>query len=547
MRRLDRGRASTPAARRRTSASDAAGRALFVKALGDDERSADVLFRLYRRLNPRDLGDEKPFSSLRRAVEHEALVALAARDLGVRTPRLARVRHRQPQRLRARLRGDRGPVARPASTPPRSPTTCSPRAGARGPTAPPPHRPPRPASGQHLPRRRRRGVAHRLRLQRAGRLRSAARHRRRRAGRVVEHPCRRPSGRSPTPRPRSTRRRWHGHSIASAPGRSAARPGRRSRRAAASSTTCATACSSSAAATAETFRRDVARTRATEPPCPPMNPWWLIVAGVGLVVAWAVGSPRPQADDQPGRVTDLPRRQRAARAGCIPLLWLPMQLGNLVGRHRGRLVVALVDRDLTVAIGVVLAMVLKLVAERVVRQRDGRLSRRPPAAGHEPARRHAARWRRAGVGPELPVGPRDPRRRRRHASSPPMLPSVWWWVPGPRRGPGGRSAGSTSAPTTRSTSPPASAPGSCWAACWRPSSPEGPAPARRSPRVPGVRPSRPPSRQPDGSIAVIDAMPAISMAWRATDPSGAMTRSAICSRRRVTASPKTTWRPALSR
>ncbi len=64
------------------------GERLFVKALGEDERSADLLFRLYRRIIPRDFGDEKPFSTLRRAVEHEALVALAARDLGVRTPRL---------------------------------------------------------------------------------------------------------------------------------------------------------------------------------------------------------------------------------------------------------------------------------------------------------------------------------------------------------------------------------------------------------------------------------------------------------------------------
>jgi undecaprenyl-diphosphatase len=61
---------------------------LFVKVLGDDERSADMLFRLYRRLQPRDFGDEKPFSSLRRTVEHEALVALAAGNLGVRTPGL---------------------------------------------------------------------------------------------------------------------------------------------------------------------------------------------------------------------------------------------------------------------------------------------------------------------------------------------------------------------------------------------------------------------------------------------------------------------------
>jgi undecaprenyl-diphosphatase len=61
---------------------------LFVKALGADERSADLLFRLYRYVQPRNFGDERPFSSLRRTVEHEALVALAARASGVRTPRL---------------------------------------------------------------------------------------------------------------------------------------------------------------------------------------------------------------------------------------------------------------------------------------------------------------------------------------------------------------------------------------------------------------------------------------------------------------------------
>ena len=64
------------------------GQPLFVKALGDDQRSADLLFRMYRMIDRRDLGDERPFSSLRRAVEHEAMVALAARDLGIRTPRL---------------------------------------------------------------------------------------------------------------------------------------------------------------------------------------------------------------------------------------------------------------------------------------------------------------------------------------------------------------------------------------------------------------------------------------------------------------------------
>ena len=64
------------------------GQKLFVKALGEDQRSADLLFRAYRWIDRRDRGDERPFSSLRRTVEHEALVALAAREHGIRTPRL---------------------------------------------------------------------------------------------------------------------------------------------------------------------------------------------------------------------------------------------------------------------------------------------------------------------------------------------------------------------------------------------------------------------------------------------------------------------------
>ena len=64
------------------------GSRLFVKALGVDERSADLLFRVYRGLQPRHFGDERPFSTLRRAVEHEAFVALTASTLGVRTPAL---------------------------------------------------------------------------------------------------------------------------------------------------------------------------------------------------------------------------------------------------------------------------------------------------------------------------------------------------------------------------------------------------------------------------------------------------------------------------
>jgi len=77
-------------------ATDTSGEKLFVKALGEDERSADLLFRLYRRLQPHDLGDERAFISLRRTVEHEALVALAVRNIGVRTPRLRAVAEARP-------------------------------------------------------------------------------------------------------------------------------------------------------------------------------------------------------------------------------------------------------------------------------------------------------------------------------------------------------------------------------------------------------------------------------------------------------------------
>lgn len=64
---------------------------LTVKVLGEDERAADLLVRLYRFLRLRDTGDDRPFANLRRSVEHEALVALAARDVGIRTPRLRAV------------------------------------------------------------------------------------------------------------------------------------------------------------------------------------------------------------------------------------------------------------------------------------------------------------------------------------------------------------------------------------------------------------------------------------------------------------------------
>ena len=68
--------------------ADDDGVRFLVKVLSPDERSVDLLFRTYRYLRLKNVGDERPFSSLRRSVEHEALVSLQARDVGVATPRM---------------------------------------------------------------------------------------------------------------------------------------------------------------------------------------------------------------------------------------------------------------------------------------------------------------------------------------------------------------------------------------------------------------------------------------------------------------------------
>ena len=64
---------------------------LFVKTLTSDQRAADLLFRLYRLIRLRRAGDRRPASSLRRSVEHEAFLSLAATARGIRTPSLVTV------------------------------------------------------------------------------------------------------------------------------------------------------------------------------------------------------------------------------------------------------------------------------------------------------------------------------------------------------------------------------------------------------------------------------------------------------------------------
>ncbi|MFG2054560.1 flippase-like domain-containing protein [Micromonospora sp. NPDC048930] len=64
------------------------GRRLFVKATGGSQRDADWLYKLYRRLRYRGIGDEPPYVTAKQKSEHEAYLLLRAERAGVRTPRL---------------------------------------------------------------------------------------------------------------------------------------------------------------------------------------------------------------------------------------------------------------------------------------------------------------------------------------------------------------------------------------------------------------------------------------------------------------------------
>jgi glycosyltransferase 2 family protein len=73
------------------TAVTADGHRLFIKALGSDQRDADLLYRAYRYARLRDVGDTWPAASAIRAVEHQALVGVMAERAGVRVPRVERV------------------------------------------------------------------------------------------------------------------------------------------------------------------------------------------------------------------------------------------------------------------------------------------------------------------------------------------------------------------------------------------------------------------------------------------------------------------------
>ena len=158
-----------------------------------------------------------------------------------------------------------------------------------------------------------------------------------------------------------------------------------------------------------------------------MNLWWLIVAGVGLIVlaASVAAARKPFIGATEARlfhaVNGLPDR-------LYVLLWVPMQLGNLVVGTGAGLAVALVAGHLVVAVGVVLATALKLVTERVVRREmaDYLAIRQRPGTSQTGAILRGGDV--PSSGPSFPSG---------HvilvaaigSVVAPELAAAWWWLP----------------------------------------------------------------------------------------------------------------------
>jgi membrane-associated phospholipid phosphatase len=157
-----------------------------------------------------------------------------------------------------------------------------------------------------------------------------------------------------------------------------------------------------------------------------MNLWWLFVAAVGLVLlsVSVVLARRPTISATESRVF---RALNTLPNWLYKPLWLPMQLGNLVVGTVAGLLVALIDRDLAVAIGVVLAAALKLVTERIVRHEmaDALAVRQRPGTSQPGA---ILRGDVPATGPSFPSG---------HvilvaaigSVIAPNVRAAWWWLP----------------------------------------------------------------------------------------------------------------------
>jgi glycosyltransferase 2 family protein len=67
------------------------GNGLFVKVSGSGQRDADLLYRAWRGIRLRGVGDTRPAASLFKAVEHEALLGVMAERAGVAVPHVGQV------------------------------------------------------------------------------------------------------------------------------------------------------------------------------------------------------------------------------------------------------------------------------------------------------------------------------------------------------------------------------------------------------------------------------------------------------------------------
>ena len=97
-----------------------------------------------------------------------------------------------------------------------------------------------------------------------------------------------------------------------------------------------------------------------------MNLGWFVVSGVGLLIA-ALSIVAARRPDIPSWEVRVFRAVNRLPGWLYWILWLPMQLGNLVVGTLLGLIAARRTHEWAVAVGVVLAMLLKLVTERVVR------------------------------------------------------------------------------------------------------------------------------------------------------------------------------------
>jgi undecaprenyl-diphosphatase len=158
-----------------------------------------------------------------------------------------------------------------------------------------------------------------------------------------------------------------------------------------------------------------------------MRLWWLLVTAAGfLILAGSVwGARRPVIAPAEVRVF---HAVNGLPDWVFWVVWLPMQLGNLVVGTLVGLAVAVLDTDLAVGVGVCLAAGLKLVVERVLRKEMAAYLavRQRPGTSQSGARLRGGDV--PGSGPSFPSG---------HvilvaAIGTVVAPNVraeWWWVP----------------------------------------------------------------------------------------------------------------------